>query len=369
MARTPDPSAPAAPDGQVGRHRQIDGLRALAMVGVLYVHTFEGSATTENLRVSLFFVLSGFLITHILLTAKERGGRLHIGNFYLRRALRLFPALAVLVLIGVIFDIDGFRASALWHLGQMSNIWFLQTGVYRPWVVGHLWSLNLLEQFYLVWPLVILLLPLKRIYLATLALIVGMAFLRVNAEAMGLDWFWANLVFGFAPIGFGALACLLQRVPAVREAVTSRGALALSLAVFASPLYLWEGFGKSESYYFLCLPALAAVVIGAFQGYRGPVGWVLASAPARFLSQISYGVYIYHLPVWWAVSLVDESIFAHELRTFVVISGLTLIVATLSWYLLEEPISRLKRFFPTATPAATTTSTPAAEPAASRFSA
>jgi len=74
---------------------QIDGLRALAMIGVLYVHYWNKAPVTEYVRVTLFFVISGFLITHILMNAKARGGHILVRNFYIRRALRLFPALIV----------------------------------------------------------------------------------------------------------------------------------------------------------------------------------------------------------------------------------------------------------------------------------
>jgi peptidoglycan/LPS O-acetylase OafA/YrhL len=93
-------------------------------------------------------------------------------------------------------------------------------------------------------------------------------------------------------------------------------------------------------------PALCAIVVGAFHGYSGPVGALLESPPARFLSKISYGVYIYHLMVWWLVVQWFPELFHKNFTTFAVVSSLTIIVATASWYLIEEPVSRLKRLFP-----------------------
>ncbi|WP_136646339.1 acyltransferase [Tabrizicola sp. YIM 78059] len=333
-----------------GRRAQIDGLRALAMIGVLYVHLYDKNPLTEGLRVALFFVVSGFLITHILYTAKERGGQIRILNFYVRRALRLFPALCILVGLAAFFDIDGFRSEALWHLAQLSNVRFVMIEAYQPWVLSHLWSLNVLEQFYLVWPVVILLLPLPRIYVVTLVLITALTFVFANAEAMGISGWVKQLVLSGAPIAFGAFAYLLQRNDAVRQVVVTPLALVTSIAVLFSPLLLWEGFGNSDSYRILSMPALAVIVVGAFQGFRGPVGWLLGSRPARFLSQISYGVYMYHMLVWWAVGEAFPDLYQRDLRTFLVITLLTMVAATLSWYLIEEPISRLKRHFPTSTP-------------------
>ena len=120
------------------RRAQIDGLRAIAMAGVLYVHFWNDHPVTEFLRVSLFFTVSGFLITHMLWKARAEGGALLPLNFYIRRALRLFPALAVLVAFGILFDIDGFRGRAFWHLFQLSNLSFPYYQDVRPFVTGHL---------------------------------------------------------------------------------------------------------------------------------------------------------------------------------------------------------------------------------------
>jgi peptidoglycan/LPS O-acetylase OafA/YrhL len=332
-----------------GRRPQIDGLRALAMVGVLYVHLYNDAPLTEGLRVALFFVVSGFLITHILWTSKEAGGQIHILNFYIRRALRLFPALALLVLICAVFDIEGFRSEAIWHLLQMSNIRFAMIEEFRPWVASHLWSLNVLEQFYLLWPIVILLLPIQRIYVVTLFLITAISFIFANAEALGIGGWIKNLVLSGAPIAFGAFAYLLQRHEPTRSVISSPWTLAFSILVLFSPLFLWEGFGTSNSYRLLTMPALSAIVVGAFRGFRGPVGWALGSPVARFISQISYGVFIYHLLIWWTLAKAFPDLYQRDARTFLIVTSLTLVAATLSWYLFEEPIARLKSRFPTAT--------------------
>jgi len=333
----------------IGRRVQIDGLRAIAMIGVLYVHFWNKSPTTEHVRVSLFFVVSGFIITQILLTAKDRGGRIHILNFYVRRALRLFPALFVLVALGVIFDMDGFRGLAKWPMLQASNIYFAMSQTAKPWVTGHLWSLNVLEQFYVLWPIVILLLPLRRIYVLVLAIFAAMIFLRANATTMGIDGWWSFFTINADPIAMGALACLLMRVPAVAVVLVSRPAVLAALVALAAPFYLWDGFGGSQSYRVMLQPALAVIVCGAYVGYRGPVGWLLGNPVSQFISKISYGVYIYHLMLWWFASQWVPQFFSMGAESFLVMSAASLIFAALSWYALEQPISRLKRHFPTAT--------------------
>jgi peptidoglycan/LPS O-acetylase OafA/YrhL len=261
--------------------------------------------------------------------------------------LRLAPALVVLVIVASIFDMDGFRASAFWHVFQLSNIYFAATETVKPWVAGHLWSLNCLEQFYLVCPLVILLLPLQRVYVLAVAAWIAAVFIRTNGAHFGVNGWWTFFVLPFDSIAAGVLACLLMKHQKVAEVLASPAALACAAVVLFLPRFLWIGFGASESYRLLCEPALCVIVAGAFQGYRGPVGWLLGNRVARFLSQISYGVYMYHLMVWWLVVQVFPDLFDKGPRTFLVISLLTMLVATASWYLIEQPISKLKDRFPT----------------------
>jgi peptidoglycan/LPS O-acetylase OafA/YrhL len=329
------------------RHTQIDGLRALAMLGVLYVHYLDSDPITENLRVYLFFVVSGFLITHILYSARQSGLHVSIVNFYIRRLIRLMPALLVFVLAASIFDMGGFRSSALWHVAQLSNVYFAMTEKFTPWVAAHLWSLNCLEHFYLLWPLVILCLPIARVYTVTLTLICGFIFIRANGSFLGVNGWWTALVLPFDPIASGALAYLLMQQAPILRVMRSRLAVFASIAVLASPFVLWEGFGNSESYRLLIQPALCIIVVGAFQGYNGLVGRILGSRIAQFVSTISYGVYIYHMAVWWLVGEVYVGIYQKGPVSFLVLSLLTSMVATISWYLLERPVSKLRRWFPT----------------------
>lgn len=340
-----------------GRLRQIDGLRAATMFAVLYVHLFRAGPATEHLRVSMFFALSGFLITHILISAGGREGSIRVLNFYARRALRLLPALAILCLVAALFNMDGFRASAPWHVFQLSNIYFGLNETQRPWVMGHLWSLNVLEQFYLLMPLTVLFLPRPLLFVFLTAVWILAAFLRVNAEHLGLTKWLIEIVLPVDPIAAGALTALLVRDPRIAAVLASPAMMLVSLAVVASPAYLWDGYGGSESYRLLMQPAICALVAGAYFGYRGPVGWVLASGPAAFAAKISYGVYIYHAAVWWFLGeKVDPAYYDPGLQTFLVVGGLSLLIAVLSWYAIEEPISRAKRFFPThAKPAASAT--------------
>ena len=325
---------------------QIDGLRALAMVGVLYIHFWNTAPVTEYVRVTLFFVISGFLITHILMTAKARGGVIVVRNFYIRRSLRLLPALLICCGAAWVFDADGFRRSALWHFLSASNIYFALQKQMHPWVMGHLWSLNVLEQFYLAWPLFVLRLSEKALHVLVLFGLAALVFVRTNAGLLGIDGWWLFMILSFDPILTGALAYLLQRNQDVRGVILSRSTIAVACGVLLSPLFMWGGFGHSESYRMFSQPAMAVLVVGAYHGYRGPIGWLLQSPPAQFLAMISYGVYIYHLMVWYIVAQAYPVLFAKGPVTFGVVGALTLALAVLSRYGIEAPLGRLKQAFP-----------------------
>ena len=333
----------------VARHVQIDGLRALAMISVLYIHFWHRDPIAENLRVSLFFVVSGFLITHILYTAKEHGGQIHVFNFYIRRMLRLFPALGILIITAFAFDMDGFRQSVWWHLLQLSNVKFAISEEITPWITGHLWSLNVLEQFYLIYPIVILLLPLRKIFSVVMGIAVASVVLRNHGDLLGIQGWFRYMVFAADPIAAGAFFYLLQREPKIRRYMRSWSALGVSLLFLISPYLIGQGFGGTETYRLLSQPALAAIVVGAFHGYQGPVGFALGCKVARFTSKLSYGIYIYHLPIWWLTAEVYPPILNLGPVAFLVVSSLTCAVAAMSWHVLEEPIARLKSRFPTAT--------------------
>ena len=331
---------------------QIDGLRAIAMIGVLFVHFWDDKPVIEYVRVTLFFVVSGFLITHILIAARESGKRLQIGNFYVRRALRLFPALWLALTVAWVFDADNIRDNFLWHVLPTSNIYFAFNEKFEPWVLAHIWSLNLLEQFYLFWPVVVLLLPRSGVLIVAVLVYAALVFVQANIVPLGITSWWGDLVLSGDPIYVGALTCVLMREAGPRRVLASLWMLPPAMIVILSPLLLWDGFGHSQSYRIVSAFAVALVVAGAYQGYPGPLGRLLESGAARFVSKISYGVYVYHLLLWYIVGQVFPDLFAKDATTFAVMSGVTVAVAILSWYAIEAPVNRLRRHFPTATAAA-----------------
>ena len=137
----------------------LDGLRTISIAMVFFGHLYgtagyPKNAVTEYLAqyahvgVQVFFVISGFLITSLLKRERERTGRINFGNFYLRRTLRIFPAAFFYITVVAIVAHPGYLAFAYTYM-------MCYAGQGRPWLLGHLWSLSVEEQFYLLWPLAV----------------------------------------------------------------------------------------------------------------------------------------------------------------------------------------------------------------------
>lgn len=139
---------------------ELDGLRAIAVGAVLFAHfipvKYHVSLPFGSAGVQLFFVLSGFLITSILLRSKDVSLRKALKNFYARRFLRIFPLYYLLLALCALTGWMSWQEDLPWHVFYLSNVYISQLG-HWPSVGGHLWSLSVEEQYYLVWPLVVLL--------------------------------------------------------------------------------------------------------------------------------------------------------------------------------------------------------------------
>ena len=338
-----------------GYKPQLDTLRAFAMTGVLYVHFWNEDPALEGVRVGLFFVLSGYLITRMLVRAKGAGAWRNVRNFYARRLLRLQPALLVMLGGAVILNVDHVRATLLWHVFQLTNVLYLIERAWTPWITAHLWSLNVVEQFYAFWPLVVLFLPARAIWAAAaLMIIAGIAYGMsdfANSDPTGItrDLF---PVAGFDAIGIGAVVALIEwRRPETLRPLAATWVGVAALCVLLSPLALGRNAWSSQAYEICSQLSLAAIVAGAAFGYQGALKRVLELPPLLYLGRISYGVYIYHLLLLdLAFRLVPDLSLEPGPSRFFTVSAATIVTASLSWHFLEAPIARLKRAFPVATP-------------------
>jgi peptidoglycan/LPS O-acetylase OafA/YrhL len=338
-------------------HRvQLDGLRAFAVLAVLLHHTLPDDITHKvdlgGYGVRLFFVLSGFLITGILLQARADGETQGVGRgsilyaFYARRFLRIFPLYYAVLLIAYLGNAPGIREGTGWYVSYLSNYYFAMKGAFGG-AGSHLWSLAVEEQFYLFWPMLVLFLPRRGLpWLMMAAVLTGPASRLIVALGTG-DNEVSTRVQTLAcldALGLGALLALRwQNGPAPRWMLnTALVAGALLLAGFYRMQVLSVGRTArlvtgdlASALVFTWLVERAAV------GMRGLGGRLLESRPLVYLGTISYGVYVYQNFIIWCWLPPDRG-----LRQFLLVLGITGLVAAASWHGFEKPINNLKRFFP-----------------------
>jgi peptidoglycan/LPS O-acetylase OafA/YrhL len=328
---------------KLGYRPALDGLRAVSIALVLVFHLGAPWLPGGYLGVSVFFTLSGFLITSLLLSERAGTGRIDVGAFYVRRLRRLLPAslvcltgIAVLASIGTIAARSDLRAGVLGAVFQVAN-WEHLLGhrsyadlFLAPSPVDHFWSLAIEEQFYWMWPLVIAALTavaarrVASVLVAAFAALAAGAF--VTAQVLGGDAAYFASWARFAEILAGAaLAALVhgRQVPAR----ASRLALPCLVAIVVLAVLTPAGRGWA---YEGGLPLFALVSAGLLLGLLapGPIATLLAREPIPWVGRISYGLYLFHWPVFTVLG--DASVGEKLAMT----GGLTVV----SYYVIERPI-------------------------------
>lgn len=350
----PPPTAPA------GRHiAPLDGLRGLAVLGVLFFHA--GHFGGGFLGVDLFFVLSGFLITGLLLKeARARDGRIDLVAFWGRRARRLLPALAVMIagtlllvwalgppnLLRYALDDSPWVTANLvnWHfIADRAGYWdSADTRVF-----SHLWSIAVEEQFYVVWPLVLGLVARGRTAGRRVAAVAaaGAAVSLVLMVVLTHPTDTTRVYEGTDTRAFSLLlGALTATPPAARllaragERATGRWCLVLACGIGA---YWVAADGQHAPSLFqggLFLHALAAALLIACltRAPRTPVGRVLAVAPLRRLGLISYSLYLWHWPVFLLLS--EDRLGLEGAPRTAVVLAVSVTLAQLSKVLVEDPV-------------------------------
>jgi peptidoglycan/LPS O-acetylase OafA/YrhL len=302
--------------------------------------------------VTVFFTLSGFLITALLLEERRVNRRVDLGRFYARRALRLLPALAVcLVIVGIVLMIRDESLSGVWLAALYVANLAPALGERLPYL-SHTWSLSLEEQFYVVWPLTLLLLARARrrwpVLAVTAAGIVVCAGLRILVDSKAVLAEPPPVRVGFFMLWRAdalLVGCLLALVLGLALRLPPR-VIRLSGVAGAAVVLAASTQATSDLYFhtwFTIVPVATAAVLLWLLVESSVLSRALAFAPLRYTGRISYGLYLWHFPIF--------KLLEPELRALpgvvelALATAVSFAVAALSFRVVEQPFLRLKRRF------------------------
>ena len=349
------------------RIASFDGLRALAIVLVLAGHCcdnyFRSSGIplwmteivgNSSFGVRLFFVLSGFLITSLLMKERQATGHISLSRFYVRRTLRIFPAFYLYV--GTIILLTVFGAlqisssqflAAMTYTWNYNGLWIHHGSADGSWFLGHLWTLALEEQFYLCWPLLFLLIPYDSLRWIPLIAAILLPVVRLVTYYAVPEWRgYLGMMFHTAidsiMIGCGfALWAGVMSAPKILKSLKSLLPILLIIPLIVSPL-LRARFGGAYAVTLgmtldaLCVGSLLILLMNRAEGVS--LGSLLQASALQWLGRLSYSIYL-----WQQLFLTQLN---HTLSgRFPLSLAAALATACLSFYLIEKPMMKLKNRF------------------------
>jgi peptidoglycan/LPS O-acetylase OafA/YrhL len=373
-------TVPERPKSKFKFKPQMSGLRFCAVLFVVVYHFSDFLMGLKNWHYDLgsfiifFFVLSSYLITRILLDAKDKAidrsmPVWKVGVAFLtRRTLRIFPAYYLYLFILLLFPLEGLdlRQHPAYYFGYMYNFWIYKTGSWGPYTV-HLWTLAVEEQFYILWPWVILFIPTRHLAkIFGLMVLAGIAFRVIMITVAFQPDLFPQLVLMPACIDTFAAGALLAYLH-YNGRENNRWLKWVSLAAIPVWIFLILTQHTHQRSFF----ALDRVFISLFtvlvidvanRGYTGVTKRFLENRTVQYLSKISYGIYLYHLIAtlffwksfeilqrWMSKQGFDLSAagkwLASPFISFWIYFLLAVGCATISWYCLEQPFNNLKKLF------------------------
>jgi peptidoglycan/LPS O-acetylase OafA/YrhL len=342
--------------------RQLDGLRFVAIFMVLVAHYLQWQwANVWLLKfpftygVTLFFVLSGFLITRILLSQSDFEPKRVLRTFYIRRIFRIFPVYYVAIFGLLLLGYENARELFPWLVTYTINIY---ESIHNTVAVGnfnHFWSLAVEEQFYLIWPFLVLFLPKKYFLPLTLSLVLMSVGYKVYLYEFTPNWVRndVSLFTNFNSLGMGGILAYvyMYRREDFEKFASNKALIPLTLlaffTVFIRTIYDLEMF-KSTLMQFVWVVFFTSVIARSIIGFSGIIGFFLENPVIVYLGRISYGIYIFHQFVPSFVFASQPSwgyLLGNKYLAFVVFFGITVAISTISWYVLERPMNKLKQKF------------------------
>ena len=341
--------------------KQIDALRCYAVFSVIFGHLYVLPLGEHNFftvfykyvpGVQLFFCISGFLITGILIHQSEKAKKTTLlKSFYIRRFLRIFPIYYATIFVLFIANIEGYRDWFIYDLFYVSNIKMASLGEFGDTIAPHFWSLAVEEQFYLMWPGLLLLLPRKHLFygLSILLLCVGIVSTVVSDHSFAMARTLTSLTY----LGSGALLAVMYKYSRERF-FDWKKAMDIAIVVFLGFIVLLSTGVNLD------LPKSAEFLIGALiipllvirfsMGFEA--NWLKQVFENRiivYMGRISYGLYVYHLLALYPAVLIKKTLhlsFLDEPAAMMVFKILlTVGISIVSWEFFEKRLNGLKSRF------------------------
>ncbi len=344
---------------------QLDSLRAIAALGVINHHWLNSGYLSSyginesydwgygQFGVQLFFVLSGFLIAEILIKNKGKVNNYSIiTNFFIRRVLRLFPIYYLFILFLVLLKDKFVIDNILWFLTYTANIKFYLVGGFVDIWSNHVWTLSIEEQFYLVFPAIILFIPRKNEYYIPIAFIL----LAVLFKTFGGLYFEGNIhiliIAQIDMLGVGVLLALIKyRNPSIFSCLITSKAKLVSILLFVGSIFLY--YLVNEYHYGVLFQILLMICYGLLvantaSGFEGIIGKCFQNRILQYLGKISYGLYLYHkiVPLTLLIFLNKTNLSINNVYIYYLVNiFILLVVSHFSWVIIESRILRLKDRF------------------------
>jgi len=333
----------------------IDGLRAVAVLAVIVFHMNPELLPGGYLGVDVFFVISGFVISQSLYKSYLRDGRVNLLSFYIRRFKRLYPALLTMVattaiayaLYGFQWDVNLFLKSALTSILAVSNLYFLYRGTdyFHQDLINpllHTWSLGVEEQFYFIYPLLLLgllsllgrqLLSLKRLVLV-LATISIVSFVVFVSDLGWMSDFYSPLA-RFWELGVGCFIFFLSQL----RNYDSRLAVMVGAGLVLASLAFGVHLGSLQLAVFTIVLGSATLIYVGLQSSQNVIIDTLSRPVFTYIGRISYSLYLWHLPV-----LYFSYLYLTGFSYYTTAALMTFAVAMLSYHLIEKPVRHSEPF-------------------------
>ncbi|MCM4157111.1 acyltransferase [Gramella sp. AN32] len=339
-------------------YKELDGLRFFAILLVIIHHWLPKNhlfnfSPNGAIGVTIFFVLSGFLISSILFGYKDKinVGKLTLSRalriFFIRRSLRIFPIYYILIGFLFFYGYDAITQNIFYFLTYTSNILFFEKQSFFG-TVTHLWTLAVEEQYYLIWPFLLFLISNKYIRLVIISLIF---FSIISQFIMKKDFFYYELLTfnAFDAFGIGSLLAYYKNYK-ISKIIKLRN----FLWIFSSAFIILS----TINYQIFSTRTITSVFTGLLilyvidERYSGSfLNKILSIKPVMFIGKISYGMYLFHPfihglmdSVYNRLPLDNQNIF-YPAFIFLTSFGVLIIISSISWFLIESPINSLKNKF------------------------